>query len=329
MKKENTATLEKRRKRYQKQGFLLTKRVTHPKQIKTIHRVLQSCATHIFVNYFRDTTKAPLCNDGTPAFFSKASTDLYFGQNISKENENTMKRKVYGLTSLNGANGLDPQNLRYFPVFDSLVKLMMHANIEVKKDPQWSHAMQGKYFNFCSVKIYHSYMNEKGEKVIKHTNWHADSLYTKNGTPRQENSQEAGTPVAIFSFGDEKNLWFRRHRNQNIYHTNTLVQFKQKSGSMIVLDARDEQPDEKGFKWYHMSNMIDSGSVTFSFMCRVIKTSADINMNDSTLSVKRLAPSFETRLDKGIAKMKTEKYFEGRLDLEKKIMEMFERHKVK
>eukprot|EP00957_Ditylum_brightwellii_P176076 13407289-Ditylum_brightwellii.AAC.1 len=83
---------------------------------------------------------------------------------------------------------------------------MRHANIEVKKDPQWHHAMQGTHFNLCNVNIYHIYMDEKGGKVTKHTNWYADSLYSKNGTPRQDNSQEVGTLVAIFTFGDEKNL---------------------------------------------------------------------------------------------------------------------------
>eukprot|EP00957_Ditylum_brightwellii_P120244 9174629-Ditylum_brightwellii.AAC.1 len=97
--------------------------------------------------------------------------------------------------------------------------------------------------------MYYTYTDEKGNKVNNHTNWHADSLYLKNGEPMLDNSQKVGASVAIFIFGNEKNLWFHRHYNQHTFQTNTSVQFKQKSGSMIVLDARDEKPENTGFKW--------------------------------------------------------------------------------
>ena len=60
-----------------------------------------------------------------------------------------------------------------------------------------------KSFNFCSVKVYHSYINDKGEKINKATSWHANTLYKADSTVGTNNFLQPNTPVAILSFGDE------------------------------------------------------------------------------------------------------------------------------
>eukprot|EP00957_Ditylum_brightwellii_P028754 2171971-Ditylum_brightwellii.AAC.1 len=119
-----------------------------------------------------------------------------------------MELTAYALGALNGANRLDPRTVKYFPVFIEMQRLMEFATIEVRKDTQWENAMKDRPFIFCSVKLYYTYTDENGNKVNKHTNWHTDSQYKKDGTFRDDNSQELNTPVAIFTFGDKKNLWF-------------------------------------------------------------------------------------------------------------------------
>ena len=124
-----------------------------------------------------------------------------------------------------------------------------------------------KSFNFCSVKVYHSYINDKGEKINKATSWHADTLYKADGTVGTNSSLQPNTPVAILSVGDEKIVWFRRHVNGKKIIPHSLIYIPQQSCSMIVLDPRDEVPDENGYKWYHSSTMTETGKCTFSFMC--------------------------------------------------------------
>ena len=64
--------------------------------------------------------------------FSKTSTDIYFGNNISSE-EDSIVRAAYALGSLNGANGLDPRTLCYNLVFPKLQDVLDFATKEVKK----------------------------------------------------------------------------------------------------------------------------------------------------------------------------------------------------
>ena len=66
---------------------------------------------------------------------------------------------------------------------------------------------------------------------------------------------------------------------------------------MIVLDPRDEKPDNVGFKWYHKSDMVNNGNITFSFMCRVVRKSLDVDTYDSIPNSKELTPKFQKRLD--------------------------------
>ena len=64
--------------------------------------------------------------------FSKTSTDIYFGNNISSE-EDSIVRAAYALGSLNGANGLDRRTLCYNPGFPKLQDVLDFATKEVKK----------------------------------------------------------------------------------------------------------------------------------------------------------------------------------------------------
>ena len=98
---------------------------------------------------------------------------------------------------------------------------------------------------------------------------------------------------------------------------------------MIVLDPQDEKPDNVGFKWFHKSDMIKNGNVTFSFMCRVVRKSVEVNTRDSSPIKKEITENFKKRLDDGAPQMCTLNYFFRRLELEKAISDMLQKYNVK
>eukprot|EP00957_Ditylum_brightwellii_P204853 15341089-Ditylum_brightwellii.AAC.1 len=135
----------------------------------------------------------------------RQSQPFFKNVNTSFNDEtDTFRQTAYALDSLNGANGLNPMTMQFFPSFGDIQKLMVFATKEVRKDSQWKAIMSSKYFNFCSVKLYHTYEDSNGKKINKDTNWLADSLYKKNRDARSDNFQVLDTPAAIFTFGDQK-----------------------------------------------------------------------------------------------------------------------------
>ena len=275
---QSSPTLRKRRHIYQTKGLFYSKHIAYRKQDKKIKRLLYLCCKQIFLRYLKDSLKAPLFNKAKPALFSQTSTDIYFGTNFDESTENalTVHCTAYALGSLNGPNGLDQRTVQYYKKFPDMQELMDFASVQVKEDKQWQGCMKNLFFNFCSIKLYFSYTDEKGHLIKKSTRWHSDSGYTKSGKPRADNSQVAGTPVVIFTFGDEKNLWFQKQLNKKSIQYNTPLHFQQKSGSMVVLDARDEIPDASGFRWLHSSNMDKAGTFTVSLIFWVVSKSVEV-----------------------------------------------------
>ena len=124
-------------------------------------------------------------------------------------------------------------------------------------DPEWAKLLTKNPINGINVKVYYSYKH--GDKTIcKKTGWHADVTYNgKTRKPILNNSQIPGSPVALLTFGSTKQLWFQRRRGQEA-QPGSLIKINQESGSLFVLDGRDEIPDANGWVWRHMSDVVDS-----------------------------------------------------------------------
>ena len=138
---------------------------------------------------------------------------------------------------------------------------------------------------------------------------HMDVELDNNGIPTSNNSQVPGTPVAIFTFGDDKNLWFQQHYGKKQPVPSTLIQFLQTNGYMFVLDGRDETVRD-GKMWYHKSDMINGASVTYSFTCRVVQREVEVDTTTHRLVYPRITAKKAAQHRAGKAAMETKDYKE-------------------
>ena len=321
----------KRRQRAQGKGFK-TMAIKYKSKRPALYRLVRTCCSMLISYYLNDALKAPMNNAAKSALFSKPSYDIYLGINISKIAD-VIKRTAYGTGSGAASIGLNPEEMRVYSCFPELVQLLQEATNIVKENDKWKHRMKDKEFNFVSVKIYFSYRDKNGNLIKKHTNWHVDVTSERDGTPCSNNSQEPNTPVAMFTFGEEKNLWFRQHTTKTQYYSDSVFNFRQQSGSLIILDPRDEMLGREGRHWRHMSEMLKDrteGGVTFSLMCRVVQTTIDVNATDSSIVDKTLGVR-----EKKIAVfrrarnvMKTQRYKKDREHLSHKFTEVFRKFKA-
>jgi hypothetical protein len=291
------ASMARKLLRYQNQGKIFSTNLG--KQTDTVEKLLGKCARMIFTKHFQDDLKAPVNNVPRSAKLAPAAFNVYFGANTSKTNNpNTVKRAAYAFGSGATSIGLDPRTMRLNPLFPDLIKLAKKATEIVNRDPHRRKAMGGKVYNACSVKIYYWTRRDNKDKTLvqKTVDWHVDVTRDKAGNPRANNSQVPETPVAILTYGTEKRFKMRKHRSPTSFLKSTAVEFRQKSGYMMVLDARDEKI-VGGQHWRHMSEAgDDKDGITFSFLFRVVQMEAEVYLHDNTL------------VDKTCGKMKLEQF---------------------
>ncbi|KAL3912798.1 MAG: hypothetical protein SGARI_000969 [Bacillariaceae sp.] len=236
----------------------------------------------------RDDLKAPLGCPAIPAKLAPAALNLYLAENVGvTKDPNTIMRAAYAFGSGVTSIGLNPETMRLLPFFPDLIALKKHVTEVVHDNAEWKAQMKGKQFNVCSIKVYYWLVrvNEKGEKrwVRKDVKWHVDIERNSRGEPKDNNSQEPNTPVAILTFGSDKIFSMREHKSPDVYLKSTNVQFKQTNGTLIVLDPRDEEI-KKGKHWRHMSECgDDKQGVTFSLLFRICRKRVEVRLDDNTL----------------------------------------------
>ena len=293
----NHYTVERSRLwRIRNKGLFFTKRIEYGREGRsygrTQKRLLKSCCTIIHKKYFHDDLKSPMNNRPKSAMFARPSLNIYFGVNKKmNNNKQSVTRTSYGMGSGKSTIGLNPRTMRVYNMFDELTELRRHAERSVRDDGQWNDAMKNRSFNFCSVKVYYSCADNGGKVINKSTKWHTDVTTDDKGNPNADNSQVPGTPVAILTFGDEKDLWFRRRsKNKKKPEENSDFNFRQRSNSFVVLDGRDEEPTHDGMYWEHKSEMAgkETGRVTFSFMFRVVQVDIKVHPTKHTMVAPRI-----------------------------------------
>ncbi len=242
-------------------------------------------------NDCEDVLKAPHCNKAKPAYFSPAAINQYYGWPLPVTPEEQIgdpeiqKRTAYGVGSGQATIGLDPRYMKVLPPGRNLLQLTSAVTKAIgEANPEWASILQANPFNNASVKIYLSYRNEKGKLVKKCVGMHCDVSHDKiTKAPLRNNSQKPGTLVGLLTFGANKNLWFRSHWSRDGYHPNSLLHFLQKSGTLFVLDPRDETPDRNGNHWRHCSTMATEEGITFTYAFRCVQASVLVN-RDGTLA---------------------------------------------
>ena len=259
-----------------------------------------------------------------PAMFSPASLNLYFGDNI-KKNNTTLERTSYGLGSGATSIGLNPDTMKVHPMPPELVILRNEVTKVLTKDnKEWKTQLEQHPFNNCAIKIYYSYRNRNGKLVKKSTRWHSDVTYSKaTKLPMRNNSQIPGSVVALLTFGATKNLWFRKQRSKKEYKADSLLHFQQKSGSLFALDGRDEMIDDQGYSWVHSSDMQGEEGITFTFSFRSVQTSVTVNPN-GTMANPTMTEERRRKFQEGSMIFSTPVYQQDRQDLENKVAEFFQ-----
>ena len=209
-----------------------------------------------------------------------------------------------------------------FPKLASLVREV--TRVLLSKDSTWAAHLKQHPFNFVGIKIYYTYRKADGTLVRKCTRYHVDVTRNKTtGEPLPNNSQIPGTPVATLTYGATKNLHFMRHKTKSLFLQDTKISFRQTSGTLFVLDRRDEESDEGGWHWRHMSEMgPDKEGITYSISFRSVQATQKIKHNgrlcDTTLKQEK-----KDKFELGKKIFRTRDCQRQRLDLEKRMKSFF------
>lgn len=280
-------TVARRLNRWQKSGKIYTRKIKLPeKKAKTLERLMGKCARKMYADDFQDDLKAPVNNGAGAAKLAPAAFNFYYGANMGKTGDpKTVRRAAYGFGSGATSIGLDPRTMRLNPFFTELLDLTQRMEKLLRMDPQWKKALGKNTLNSCAAKAYYWTKNEAGKNVRKAVNYHVDVNRNAAGIPDSNNSQVPDTPVVMVSFGDEKIFRMRRHTSSTTTIPDSEVEFRQTSGTILVLDGRDEQVRDDGTHWRHMSKAGDNpDDVTFSFMFRAVQMEKEVQVSDGTLA---------------------------------------------
>jgi hypothetical protein len=294
-------------------------------------RLLYVCSKVIWENYYQDDLKAPFNNQPKMASVSKASMNFYFGRNL-EQNEGLICRTAYAVGSGASSIGLNPLSMKVHVIFPEMAQLMALARDVVMNNTEFAATLRGMQFNFCSVKMYFSYSDKKGKMVRKHTNWHVDVTHNrKTKVPMANNSQLPGTPVVITTFGDCKDLEFRKYLEDGDHDDRTRLLFQQRNGSIFLMHPQDEAISTvDGSHWRHKSEMKkDNENVTISYMFRVVQRKVWVNAVDSTLANPTFDKRRQQQFEKAAGKTHCNYYIQANQDLQTRMGSVLERFSVK
>jgi len=210
--------------------------------------------------------------------------------------ERKMDSLSCGLGSGASSIGLDPRTVKVHQMFVELpsLRLMMKRLVE-----EHHNEVNEKFrcaFNHVGVKTCCD-----GMKTGLHTDIEFDRethlpRVFPNG--KSANAQRPGTPVVIVSFDDTKTLNFVRHKG---FGSGTKVQpefvvpFVQKSGSIILLDCRDEDHNSRKEFWKHGS-IVGMQDATMTLMFRVADRLEAVHPDGKLVSPK--VPGENTNLQR-------------------------------
>ena len=284
----------------------------------------------------KDALKAPTGCAPKPAFFQPAATNHCVGANLDKMSDGALVRPAHGSGTGAGSIGLDPRHQRIHTMTPTASDLCNMVTGAVSSAcPDLAERLRDHPFNHIAHKCYHTYWRkacQKGEidwtTTSKKVDWHCDTTYTAGGAPMRNNSQVPDTIVAIFTFGADKSLFFRKCRQGGEHDQKTLLHFLQKHGSLFIIDCRDEKPDAKGWRWKHKSEMIGKGGITFSLVFRCVQATAVVQPNGAILQPLTTTRRLE-KFQKADGIFETEDYKISREDLEARMQAFFQKYNPK
>jgi hypothetical protein len=244
---------------------------------RTFQRVLKRVCHHIILHDIYDNMKAPYGTNAAPAILSKAPFNIYYGMNKELLHDGSVKRATYGVCSGSITTGLDMRFQRLLPFTPDMLKLRdLSENIALAYCGSKNVNFDCK-FDAASVKIY-----SRSTPLGAHTDMEFD---WKHREPLKNNSQKPNTLVVIITFGDTKILEFGSYsgggRGAKLNGVDTLT-YRQRSGSVLILDPRDEYFNSKLTYWKHHAYLEDKQKgVSMSIMFRVTQSTRCVDPSTS------------------------------------------------
>ena len=301
--------------------------------------LLENAYKHLLCTWrydLKDVLKAPTGCAAKPAFFQPSATNHYVGANLGRNEDGHLMRPAYGSGSGATSIGLDPRHQRIHAMTPTAWKLCCKVTEAVMlARPELAERLESNPFNHVAHKGYYSYWQQvrrKGEmrwtQIPKRVDWHCDTTYTKGGVPMRNNSQVPNTIVAIFTFGLDKSLFFRKYDMGGRYDDETTLHFLQRHGTLYIIDCKDEKPDAQGKRWKHKSEMIHKDGVTFSLIFRCVQATAAVEPN-GTMVAPVLSNRRRMMFEEAEHLFETDDYRLAREDLEARMIAFFQRYQTK
>ena len=283
---------------FRKKGQFYSRKVGYTAKHKGMSSLLEEAAKVVWEDT-QDDLKLSTGNEANSSYFLPSGVNAHYSYNCIDQSScppNLLRRYSY---RINAPDRVNPLTVKINPMRKCLVELVTQITKAMSKESDvWAKWLTKHPFNAITTKTYFSY-NRNGNRIGKKTGWHPDQLYNyKTRQPRKGGDLVAGAPIALITFGDPKNLWFQRCRNGKPLRGQKL-HIPQKSGTLFVLDGRDEEPDEEGCNWKHMANMNDSSgdAVTITFVLRCLESWECVHP-DGALAFPKLSPTDTAKLDR-------------------------------
>ena len=275
-----------------------------------------------------DDLKASMGNAANSAKFVPSAFNFYKGLNLRTNSDGTTERTAYAMGSGTTTIGLDQRTLKLHQMTPLDVDLMSSMTRVVSlANPDWEKRLQLHPLNQESGKIYYSFLNDEGKIVTKCTDFHTDCTFTKSNRPMRNNSQTPNTLTVLLTFGDPKNLWFRKQKSKEDYKDSSLLHIHQNHGSIVVLDGIDEQFDRDGYQWKHRSDMIDPNYITFTLVFRSVQISVAVHEDGRLANPPQMSDYRQDNFDSHQDVMTTDEYDAKCKDLDERMERFFQKYK--
>ena len=302
---------------YRKKGQFYSRKVGYTGKYKELTSTLEEAAKVVWEDTQDDLKLSP-GNEAGCSYFLPGGVNTCYSYNCIDQNgcpPNLTRRYAYRIHT---AEKLNPHTLKIHQMPGCMIDLVTKVTkILSDKDEIWANWLAEHPFNAVTTKTYYSYQR-KGNRISKKTNKHPDQRYNYKTRRPSKGDLVPGAPIAIITFGDPKNLWFQRCCHGKPTKT-PIVHIPQRSGTLFVLDGRDEEPDEDGCSWVHRADMENSSenNFTIAFVLRSLKSWEYVNP-DGTLAYPRLSIRESEKLERAekLGIQKTKDYYTRRWELE-------------
>jgi ribosome modulation factor len=220
----------------------------------------------------------------TPDLLSPSASTYHFGRSTGKiVLEDGIEYPLRAAYQAGCQTGLDQSKHTIGPFTAAMQELaLIIKKLVHERDPEYYASKDIDCdFNEMDIKMYLTYTGMNGKKKTK--------LLRKHTDRKHDSSLKQGSPVAICSFGDNKILEFTRAIGTGLdagsKHSADSFHFTQDNGTVVLLDARDEEGalHPASYYWQHAARLDHPEGISFSIMFRVVEKFVPVDPTTSRL----------------------------------------------